>query len=61
LIHYIYILYINTLTIYIYLFIYLFIMVIYKSFVYPFIYTYIPIYRWFTGLPVKNGDFPWLC
>ena len=21
-----------------------------------------PIYRWFTyGLPIKNGDFPWLC
>jgi hypothetical protein len=19
------------------------------------------IYRWFTGLPIKNGDFPWRC
>ena len=20
-----------------------------------------PIYRWFTSLHIKNGDFPWLC
>ena len=37
--------------------VYIFIMAIYKSYIYPFIY----IHPFIDGLPVKNGDFPWLC